>query len=136
MNFKQLCQQTVHNRSRNTAGESISWLRIKHLRFDKALPHTVQYKYALSADEFMELNVQDRRRRGRRSHTNESLEPVYKSRLAISAAKKKDLLKLVKDRVIPPEYSDWYGSLPVSDSVPDCLQSPSADEPEPDELDE
>ena len=135
--LKQLGRQIICNRTQNTAGDKVNWLKIKHLRFDKTMPHTVQYKYALSADDFMELDILGRtRRRGKRSQLPRSLQPLYTSRLPVSAAKKKDLLKLLHDHVIPPEYSDWYRSLPVSDAVNDRLPAPSADEPEPDELDE
>ncbi|KAL5239426.1 hypothetical protein ACI65C_006836 [Semiaphis heraclei] len=39
------------------------------------------------------------------------LTPKYKKQLQISEAKKKDLMKLLKDGVIPPIYSNYYRSL-------------------------
>jgi len=43
-------------------------------------------------------------------------------------------MKLMKDRVIPEEYRDWYTNLPSSDTARDCLPAPSADEPEPESI--
>lgn len=129
MDFKELSKKTIVNRTRNSLGETIRWLKIKQLRFEKAKPDLIQYKYDLS-DDFKELIVRPARR-GRKSVDNLELKPVYDARLPISSAKKKDLLKLIKDRVIPPEYEEWYNNLPVSENANDRLPAPSADEPEP-----
>jgi hypothetical protein len=132
LNFKELSSHIIVNRSRNTMGKVVNWLKIKHLRFQKSAPHVIQYKYRLSADNFLELNVRGRIRRKQQSDCP-SVQQAYRSRLPISAAKKKDLMKLLTDRIIPPEYEEWYRSLPVSDTSRDSLPEPSADEPEPDE---
>ena len=115
------------------AGETVNWVRIKQLRFDWTRPFIVQYKYDLSANEFKELNVMRVAKRGRPTSIDHP-PPAYESRLPISAAKKKDLLKLLKDRVIPAEYGQWYSSLPVSKSVRDNLPEPSANETEPEQV--
>jgi len=81
----------------------------------------------------MQLNVMHVAKRGRPT-TIDHPPPVYESRLPISAEKKKDLLKLPKDRVILAEYGHCYSSLPVSKSVHDNLPELSADETEPEEV--
>ena len=62
----------------------------------------------------------------------EPLKSAYTARLPIAPAKKHDLLKPLKDRVIPSDYTEWYTGLPSSTDMRDCLPAPSADE-EPDE---
>jgi len=128
---KLLCNNIISNRLKNTDGEAVNWLAIKWLRFEKIRPTVVQYKYSISSPSFLELDVQATTRRGRQSSlVNVTLQPLYNSRLPIAVAKKKDLDTLVKTRVIPPEYAQWYASLPSASTVRDSLPEPAADEPD------
>jgi hypothetical protein len=125
--LKLLSNQIIQNRTRNINGDVVKWLKIKWMRFDKAHPYTIQYKYTLSSDTFMELNIHSAR--GRRATIDAMiLQPAYKSRLPIAMAKRNDLMRLVKSRVIPPDYATWYNSLPASANVRDNLPEPTADE--------
>lgn len=120
----------ISNRTRSITGETVNWLRIKHIRFQKSQPEIVQCKYSLSAEEFMEFNARSGiRGRKAKARSGDHLKRAYKARLPIASAKKKDLMKLVNSRVIPPDYSSWYLSLPENPAVHDNLPEPSADEP-------
>lgn len=48
---------------------------------------------------------------------NMVLKKAYNERLCISGAKHKDLLDLVKNKIIPPAYSKEYADLPVSTAI-------------------
>lgn len=62
MDFKELSKKTIVNRTRNSLGETVSWSKIKQLRFKKANPNLIQYKYDLSEDDFKQLIVRPARR--------------------------------------------------------------------------
>ncbi|XP_065680363.1 uncharacterized protein LOC136094417 [Hydra vulgaris] len=131
---KQLCGKIVKNCTKNIKGETINWLNIKWARFEKSRPFIMQYKYSITSPTFMEINVQSGR--GRRSNIK-GLEPrpLYPTRLPIWDAKKKDLMRVVKSRVIPPDYAQWYNNLPSAVAMRDSLPEPTADESEIDESD-
>src|SRR6266516_4782381 len=57
---------------------------------------------------------------------------LYRKRLSISEAKKKDLLNLLSTRVIPSQYATFSAELPSRTNVLNCLAELSADEVEDD----
>lgn len=109
----------MHNKTINTKGETVSWLKIKWLKFDKTKPFIIQYKYELQSElSFEELDV--------RMGSKESLDwnlinlrQKYETPLPISKAKKKDLLYLLKTGVIPETYSMFFSNLPASEKAKD-----------------
>jgi len=129
--LKQLAASFVTNRNRNTVGEAVNWLRIKWLCFCKNKPYIIQYKYQISDEEFLELNVSSRR--GRPSVMLSNVVPAYTQRLPISALKKADLLALLKSKIIPVEHASFYTKLPSSAKARDFLPEPHRDEDVPDE---
>lgn len=53
-----LGKQVMQNRSKNTGFETVNWLKVKWLRFQKATHFVIHYKYELQKDlEFMSLDV-------------------------------------------------------------------------------
>jgi hypothetical protein len=56
------------------------------------------------------------------------LSKLYKSKLPISSAKKKDLIALCKKGIIPSEFHDYYKSLPTSQSATELLAEPDIEE--------
>ena len=141
LNLKLLAGIFVRNKSTNETNELVSWLQLKWLRFERAKPHMVQYKYSLTEDEqFKELNCS----RSPRAHSSEEpttlsqvkLAQMYEYRLPISVAKKKDLLQLLKDEVIPDAYRAFYENLPTSMSARDTLPMRDIHDPDTDTHDE
>ena len=60
----------------------------------------------------MQVNVKENTKKlDRHAKSQDQLPPRYSSKLAISAAKKKDLLSLCKRGVIPELYHHYYNSL-------------------------
>ena len=117
---KALCDQLVKNRTKNEAGETVNWLKIKVLRFEKNSRH-IQYKYRYG-DDFSAINVCGR---GRPSVTGNlpELTECYRSRLSITLAKKNDLLALCKSGVVPKEHHHFFKNLPSSKKDTDCDNS-------------
>ena len=80
-------------------------------------------------EEFQEVKVYGTKR-GRSAETESvkigGIPQKYKSKLPISAAKKKDLMQMCKTGVIPPEFHDFYEKLPSSSNAPDKLGEPDA----------
>jgi hypothetical protein len=66
----------------------------------------------------MEVSMSNKR--GRPSEPYQ-LAKNYTSWQAISAAKKRDLVGLCKNGIIPNEYHEYYKSLPANNSVIDTL---------------
>ena len=127
LDLKEMSSTIIKNRTKNIKGEAVNWLLIKWLRFEKDQPFIIQYKTSLSATDFDAVVVQVNRGR-RRSLAEIIPKQLYVARLPISCLKKNDLSKLVKSRVIPPDYASWYSDLPSSKAVPDNLSEPNGTE--------
>ena len=57
----------------------------------------------------------------------------YGDKLAISAAKKKDLLSLCRSGVIPEEFVPYFENLPCDSAVKDTIQARDVDDASTDE---
>jgi len=107
---KALCDSLVKNRTKDENGDTVNWMKIKVFRFEKN-NHKVQYKYRYG-DDFKSINIFGR---GRPPVINlPEFGNCYNSRLAISHAKKIDLLSLCKSGIIPKEHQDFFRNLPSS----------------------
>ncbi|KAJ8049014.1 hypothetical protein HOLleu_01555 [Holothuria leucospilota] len=108
--MKDLAYNTIKNKTQNT-GETVRWLDIKWLRFEKSAMNIIKYKYRLTSPHFMEIQVCSERIR-RRSISDYELKSLYSTRLRITEAKKSDLIHLLMSGVIPKEYKSFYENLP------------------------
>lgn len=131
--LKHLKNQTIQGKL-----NAVSWLKIKHLKFEKKKPCTIFVKTSHRSDsEFIQMEanaipLSGKKKKGKR----ELLVRKYKESLPVSAAKKKDLLTLCKDCVIPKEFHDYYQNLKASEAVKDRLPEPDKDEEEEEEEEE
>ncbi|KAJ8938406.1 hypothetical protein NQ314_011512 [Rhamnusium bicolor] len=115
----------------NTKNEQVKWLKIKWLRFEKSKPFVIQYKYELSDDIFLELNVlQARKCKKNISWETVSLTQKYRKRLTISEKKKKDLLILLQKKVIPEAYKSYVQNIPSSKKAEDLVSWPTPSDEE------
>ena len=110
--------------------KKVNWLQIKWLRYQKTDPDNIQFKYNFDED-FRILRVSAASKK-RRQSGNTELPRKYTNRQAISAAKKKDLVKLCKTGVIPVEYHESYKSRPSNSNVADRLADTDVEEEEMD----
>lgn len=127
-NLKQLAAVSITNRNLSTSGEKVNWLSLRWLRYQKNLPDVIQFKVDFDQEEFGVLQ-QNRRR------AVTELAGLYTEQIAISKAKKDDLMSLCNAAVIPEAYHNFYKELPckagLTDFVPDyCPQAPCNDESE------
>lgn len=104
-------------RKDDTKGGKMNWLQIRWFRYTKEKPDCLLFKCNYE-DEFREMKVNMSNKRGRPSDPYQ-LTQKYTSRQSISAAKKKELVMLCKNGLIPSEYHDYYKSLPPNNSVID-----------------
>ena len=95
-------------------------------------PSCLFINYTFEKDKFICINaVRSCNKRGRAVTCDEQVpvaEPCFKEKLAISKAKKEDLLSLCRSGIIPEEYHPYYTSLPVSSVVRDRLPLPDREE--------
>ena len=128
IDVKHLAGQFMRNTSRTIDGQTVQWLKIKMLRFEKAEQNLIKFKYNITDENFCVINVF-----GGFECSIHSLatKPVYDTRLFISTAKKKDLLDFLRTRVILEDYTGFYSNLPSAANQKDRLPVPSRDEEEP-----
>lgn len=106
---------TLKNKNTDENGEKVNWLKIKCLKFEKAYPHAIFYRYDHSS-EYKKIDIQQRSRRNPITQ-NVELKQAYNAILPISIQKKNDLLKLCRSGLIPDELHDWYKNLPANGSL-------------------
>lgn len=119
--LQELASLIMQNTKVNTLQEQVKWLHIKWLRFDKAKPFIVQYKYSLADNEFLEFDVLQVKKIKKNSWKTVALSQKYGQRLPISEAKKKDLLYLLDKQIIPRAYKSYFESLPSSKKAKDVV---------------
>ena len=112
LDCKALCENLIKNRTRNENGETVNWLKMSVLRFEKA-NHKIQYKYRYG-DDISAINIAGRGRPTTAADSFPGLTTCYKTRLPISCAKKADLLALCKSGVVPKEHHEFFKRLPSS----------------------
>nr|CAH7718008.1 unnamed protein product [Callosobruchus chinensis] len=106
---------TPNTTTNNTNQEKVQWLKIKWMRFEKTDPYLIKYKYELSDEEFLLIDVAGRRKRGRQQGwSSYELSKKYSQRIPISLKKKNDLLFLFRTKVIPTEYQQYIQDIPAT----------------------
>jgi hypothetical protein len=117
-------------------GETINWLNIRWIRYEKKSPTQLLYKTDFDQPEFSVLNQNRTNKRGRiakQQNPNASLTQAYKKKFEISAAKREDLLGLCRAGVIPNEFHQFYFDIPAATRVRDKLPGPNIDEDDDDD---
>lgn len=119
IDVKALASNILVNKSICSDGSKANWLKIKCLRFEKALPGVIQLRYDYEGPYLsMDTSSKTWKARQTRNMTTAALdfskiclEKAYHQPLSISDAKKKDLINLCKKNIIPVELHPWYESL-------------------------
>ena len=134
--LKKLSEDILTNRTVNVDGETINWLNIRWIRYEKKSPTQLLYKTDFDQPEFSVLNQNRTNKRGRiakQQNPNASLTQAYKKKFEISAAKREDLLGLCRAGVIPNEFHQFYFDIPAATRVRDKLPGPNIDEDDDDD---
>jgi len=118
---KQL-ERSITKRNRNTLTQTVNWLTIQWLHYERGKQFDIFYKTTISPDiEFHTLNIQ-RARCGRPLHLKTiQQENLYPSVRPVSAAKKKDMLDMLK--FIPPIHHRFFQELKTSATEEDDDES-------------
>lgn len=112
-------------------GKPVRWNQIVSVRVSKEDPDNIWYKYDFD-NPYRPIRITPRALRGRAEPTLKLPEVdqmhLYRQPLPISHAKKRDLLKLCSDLVIPSCYHGYYNSLPSGNLLdrlpePDIIES-------------
>lgn len=80
------------------------------MKFEKTSPQVIFYRYdhtSVYKKIFVDKNI-----KGRPRKDVVQLKKAYNSLLPIAEEKKKDLLRLCKQNIIPEEFHGWYSKLP------------------------
>lgn len=125
-----LTSQTVKNTTKDEFGNTVSWLSIKCLKYEKKHPYIIKYRYDYSSD-YVRIHVKGR---GRPFTMPENLKRLYMNVIPISNEKKNDLLRLCTSGVIPQELHAWYRSLPSSATQKNHVPMPAVEDNSEDEL--
>lgn len=101
------------NLTSNQNKEKVNWMNIKSLRMEKSSPELVFYKNSYDEKSYSAMHI------GKKfvkppSHNNH-LKRKYLQLLPIKMEKKKDLLKLCEDGIIPREHHSFYKDLPATE---------------------
>ncbi|KAJ8869092.1 hypothetical protein PR048_030654 [Dryococelus australis] len=100
--LQNLASNMLANRKLTKGSEPVKWLDIKWLIYNKDKSFTIQSKYELSDENFMEFDVPATHKTGRKMSWNGTqLCPKNKRLLPVSDVKKNDLLYLLQTGIIP-----------------------------------
>lgn len=115
---------------------TVSWLKIKQVRVEKENPNVIFVKTSYDPEEeFLALEATAPQTSGRKKKVKKNpgkplLVPKYKAPIPISSAKKRDLVSLCEQMVIPKNHHQFYLDLPCNDAVKDRLPEPDEEEDE------
>ena len=125
VDLKAVSKTLLPTQLKDCSGRPVHWLKIRHFRYEKGSSN-IKFRYSFDED-FRELRVLGNRRIGRES----MMDTLYRGRLGVAPAKKKDLVDLCKTNVIPPAHHGFYMGLPTLDQ-----HEPTSDGEEDDALPE
>nr|CAH7744237.1 unnamed protein product [Callosobruchus chinensis] len=107
--LQELAATMTPNTTTNTNQEKVQWLKIRWMRFEKTDPYLIKYKYELSDEEFLLIDVAGRRKRGRQQGwSSYELSKKYSQRIPISLKKKNDLLFLLRTKLCSSKNPYFY----------------------------
>ena len=126
--FKDFKEAKIKANTKSQRRQPCKWREMKWIRFTKNEPELCLFKYSFDeSEEFQTVKMP-----GSKQLSKNNIKPLYKGKLPISGAKKKDLVSLCKKGAIPTEFHDYYKGLSSSHSVQDRLLEPDISETEND----
>ena len=124
LGFKGFSKEIVHNRLWDSTGPKVKWIKIRWMRYKKANPDILLFKYDYK-ENFRKLIVKQQTR-ARRSFfmASQSVPRLYQEPPAISKAKFNDLEFLCNSNAFPHSYHCFFKSLRADRELVDRLQEP------------
>ncbi|KAF6208334.1 hypothetical protein GE061_016788 [Apolygus lucorum] len=129
LDLKTLVATSISNRKIDQAGDPVNWLKVKSYRFyRKEDPSSIGYRYDFSGDyKVISVGTPKKRRGSNKTQQRNLANPppaLYKKRLPISAAKKRDLIQLCRNGVNPKNFHSWFENLPSSSATKNQAPEP------------
>lgn len=97
-NMKDYVHKFCPNLKTATNGTKINWNSIRWVQVRRSAPNSLFVNYGFLEENFFEIKFQTKTRQ---KTTEKLLQPAYKGKIPISAAKKKDLVMLCEKNIIP-----------------------------------
>ncbi|KAK6192616.1 hypothetical protein SNE40_004059 [Patella caerulea] len=123
LDFKLLSKVVMRNRSRDSVGNPVQWMKLKWMRYSKETPDVIQFKYDYD-DAFSHPRVTQATRGRPQVPWSNEIDSVYQEPPALSKAKYDDLQYLCNSLAIPPAYHPFYQSLRYDGQMIDRLAEP------------
>ena len=101
-------QLPTSNKSDSGPVKSVNWLTIRAIQVEEAHPNVVFLKTDFGDTQYTAMTQRKKQCKPL------TLKPAYTQMLPISQAKYRDLMSMVKAKIIPSEYGEYYRSLPFS----------------------
>lgn len=131
VDFKKMTKNEMKFSKVDTEGNRLNWMHLKWLRFQKD-EECIDFKYSYKDTTFKRIRFKPVTTRHRSAHNtlpgDALLTKCYKEPLAISCAKKKDLVDLCNQYVIPGQFHQFYHKLKASAIKHDKLPVPDTEE--------
>lgn len=116
INFKQLTSNIGNNFNKNTLGQKVLWNDLKVIKVSKKHPDRLFYKTSYEQLDFGEIIVMNKTRNAKKKSDGLKLSKLYSEPPGISKEKKKDLIQLCDNKLIPENYQYFFKQLKVSNS--------------------
>ena len=138
IDFKKLAKESTTFAKKDSDGANMEWMKLKWIQFMKQEPDKIFFKYNFTDEPFKQLRVKPMlTRRGRQTSNTfavqqNQLPQKYSGDLSISEAKKKDLLALCRQLIIPRVHHPFYNAWKTGENYKDTLPEPDLNEPSQD----
>ena len=132
LDFKPTTQHCLPPNLNEVTGEKVHWMKIKWLQYRKCEQDHIFFKYQFNEQEFHKLKVKSGATRRNSLSIDMEMETCYTEKLPVSEPKKRDLISLCKEGIIPSDCHGFYENLPSNKKVKDKLPVPDALEDEQD----
>lgn len=123
LDFKQLCPQVGKNFHKTTEGLDLKMTEFRVLKVEKDKPDSFMVKTSFREEEpFHTIKLFPTRKKSKSAEQTSTagksiieypkdIPQLYGSKLQIADRKKEDVLELLKSKIIPAAYRDYYNSL-------------------------
>jgi hypothetical protein len=129
-NYKAMTDAFILNRAYDTEKEKVTWLQMKWLKYTKANPKSIMFRYDYDTEfKTIAVNVSSRGPGGRRRCQKfQGAQCLFTEPPKISLLKYNDLISLCDSFAIPRDYHSFYHNLPHSGQVREALPEPDEEE--------
>ncbi|CAH1111545.1 unnamed protein product [Psylliodes chrysocephalus] len=114
LDFKKFISKIGNNFNKNENNEPVVWKDVKIVRFEKEHPYTIFYKTSYAESNFKQIYVKKKNVRCKTDISSLEITRAYTNPPTISVKKKKNLLEMCRENVIPVVHWPFYENLQES----------------------